>query len=80
MAPAHFLIGRRPDTHTLGGHHGGHHTLTRCSTDCYKKRDFENAMKHYQTALELDPDDITYLNNIAGEPSTADTPRCSRAR
>lgn len=28
-------------------------------------------MKHYQAALELDPDDITYLNNIAGEPSTA---------
>jgi len=27
-------------------------------------------MKHYQAALELDPDDITYLNNIAGEPST----------
>lgn len=31
----------------------------------YRKRDFETALRHYNKALELDPTDITYLNNIA---------------
>ncbi|KAJ9600999.1 hypothetical protein L9F63_000837 [Diploptera punctata] len=31
----------------------------------YKKRNFEEALKHYNKAVELDKGDITYLNNIA---------------
>ncbi|XP_055298215.1 stress-induced-phosphoprotein 1 [Sitodiplosis mosellana] len=31
----------------------------------YKKKDFETAIKHYNEALEHDPTDITYYNNIA---------------
>ncbi|XP_014096182.2 stress-induced-phosphoprotein 1 [Bactrocera oleae] len=31
----------------------------------YKKKDFETALKHYQAALEQDPTDITFYNNIA---------------
>lgn len=31
----------------------------------YKKRNFEEALKHYNKAVELDSGDITYLNNIA---------------
>lgn len=31
----------------------------------YKKKDFENALKYYNAALEHDPTDITYYNNIA---------------
>lgn len=31
----------------------------------YKKKDFENALKFYNKALEIDPTDITFYNNIA---------------
>lgn len=31
----------------------------------YKKKDFETALKHYTSALEHDPTDITFYNNIA---------------
>lgn len=31
----------------------------------YKKKDFEEALKHYNEALQHDPTDITYYNNIA---------------
>ncbi|XP_055386013.1 stress-induced-phosphoprotein 1 [Condylostylus longicornis] len=31
----------------------------------YKKKDFENALIHYNKALEIDPTDITFHNNIA---------------
>ncbi|CAH0581632.1 unnamed protein product [Chrysodeixis includens] len=33
--------------------------------DSYKKKDFENALKHYQKAKELDPSDITFYTNMA---------------
>lgn len=33
--------------------------------DAYKKKDFENALKHYTEALQHDPTDITFYNNIA---------------
>ena len=33
----------------------------------YKKRNFEEALKHYNKAVQLDSGDITYLNNIAGK-------------
>ena len=36
------------------------------SNEFYRKKDFVNATQHYQAALELDPEDITYLNNLAG--------------
>eukprot|EP01118_Nematostelium_gracile_P007605 TRINITY_DN2488_c0_g1_i4.p1 TRINITY_DN2488_c0_g1~~TRINITY_DN2488_c0_g1_i4.p1 ORF type:complete len:611 (-),score=213.86 TRINITY_DN2488_c0_g1_i4:24-1787(-) len=31
--------------------------------DAYKKKDFENAIKFYNEAMEIDPDNITYLLN-----------------
>lgn len=31
----------------------------------YKKKEFEEALKHYNEALQHDPTDITYYNNIA---------------
>lgn len=31
----------------------------------YKKKDFENALKHYNEAIEHDPTDITFYNNLA---------------
>ncbi|XP_072380099.1 stress-induced-phosphoprotein 1 [Diabrotica undecimpunctata] len=31
----------------------------------YKKKDFENAIIHYQKAIEHDPTDITFYNNLA---------------
>lgn len=33
--------------------------------ECYKKRDFENAIKHYDAALELDDSDVSVMNNKA---------------
>lgn len=33
--------------------------------EAYKKKDFENAIKHYNKAIELDPTDITFYNNLA---------------
>lgn len=31
----------------------------------YKKKDFDNALSHYTKAMEYDPTDITFYNNIA---------------
>jgi stress-induced-phosphoprotein 1 len=31
--------------------------------DCYKKRDFDAALKHYDDAISADPGDVTYRNN-----------------
>jgi Flp pilus assembly protein TadD len=33
----------------------------------YKKRDFENALVHYNKAYELDNTNITFLTNKAGK-------------
>lgn len=33
--------------------------------DAYKKKDFDNALKHYQKAIEHDPTDITFYTNMA---------------
>jgi len=33
--------------------------------DAYRKKDFVNALKHYNEAIEHDPTDITFYNNIA---------------
>ncbi|KAJ0175854.1 hypothetical protein K1T71_009013 [Dendrolimus kikuchii] len=33
--------------------------------DCYKKKDFENAIRHYQKAIEHDSTDITFYTNMA---------------
>ncbi|XP_045768241.1 stress-induced-phosphoprotein 1 [Maniola jurtina] len=33
--------------------------------DCYKKKDFDNALKHYTKAIEHDPTDITFYTNMA---------------
>lgn len=33
--------------------------------DAYKKKDFEKALKHYTEAVQHDPTDITFYNNIA---------------
>lgn len=33
--------------------------------DFYKKKDFENALTHYQNAIELDPIELTYYTNKA---------------
>ncbi|XP_034826680.1 stress-induced-phosphoprotein 1 [Maniola hyperantus] len=33
--------------------------------DCYKKKDFDNALKHYTKAIEHDSADITFYTNMA---------------
>lgn len=33
--------------------------------DAYKKKNFETAIQHYNKAIELDPTDITFHNNLA---------------
>lgn len=32
----------------------------------YKQRDFEEAIRHYDKAIELDPNNIVFYNNKAG--------------
>ena len=32
----------------------------------YKKKDFATALAHYDRAIELDPDNITFFTNKAG--------------
>lgn len=34
--------------------------------EAYKKKDFETAIAHYKKAFELDPDNMTFLTNLAG--------------
>lgn len=33
--------------------------------ECYKKKEFENALMHYQKAIDSDPTDITFYTNMA---------------
>jgi tetratricopeptide (TPR) repeat protein len=33
--------------------------------ECYKRREFAEALKHYERAIELDPNDMTYYTNKA---------------
>lgn len=33
--------------------------------DCYKKKEFDNAITHYEKAIEFDPTDITFYTNMA---------------
>lgn len=33
--------------------------------ECYKKKDLDSALKHYQKAIEYDPTDITFYTNMA---------------
>lgn len=37
--------------------------------DAYKVREFETAAKHFEKAWEIWPKDITFLTNLAGEPT-----------
>lgn len=32
----------------------------------YKKKNFEAALAHYNKAIELEPTNITFYNNVAG--------------
>lgn len=34
--------------------------------EAYKKKDFETALEHYDRASQLDPTNITYMTNKAG--------------
>jgi hypothetical protein len=34
--------------------------------ECYKKKDFDIALTHYEKAIELEPTNITYMTNKAG--------------
>ena len=39
--------------------------------EAYKKKDFVTAHQHYDKAIELDPSDMTFLLNKAGEPQSS---------
>ena len=39
--------------------------------ELYKARKFEEALKAYDEAIALDPNELLYLNNKAGQPYTA---------
>jgi stress-induced-phosphoprotein 1 len=46
-------------------------------TAAYKKRDFETALSHYTRAMELDPDEMTYvLNRAAAQLEKGDFAAC----
>lgn len=40
-------------------------TEKECGNEAYKKKDFEVAIQHYTLAIEQDPTDITFYNNLA---------------
>ena len=40
-------------------------TANKFGTAAFKKKDFEAAIQHYSTAMEMDDDDIAYITNRA---------------
>ena len=39
--------------------------LKQLGNEAYKKKDYATALKNYEKAIELEPNEITYYNNIA---------------
>ena len=42
----------------------------------YKKRDFDTAIANYDKAIELDPEDVSFLNNLAANLEKGDFVAC----